>query len=458
MRQSERLGLWLPEGSDPLDISKLRENFETLDPLGGGLEAIREGTGPGSLFMVSKHYKGAVRNAVLCNGGTVDGGAYPELADVIGVKYGGTVSTDSMNAQYGITSPYPNAYNADMDLYVHFAAPNYYITLYRENEPPAVVHFASNMPTSAAGTPIKDCEVISFGHFVFIKYTYTQTSGSAVPTAYRYDLNANTWASVGQTGGDPNFDDFLFDAAVDAGEGVLVPAPVYGKSSQWALAHKATGLVREVKFSLSSGENAAKAGMRPVRNLDDPEHIYILLSNADAASIVLYRLSPNALSYGGSGVLDVTVELVKTLPKTYSGSTFVVSGGVICGGFLFAVNGLNLLRCSLDSASPSWTSAYKASSSSSLGPYPRFAKKITAGVGLLCFSAGSTAFLVDGGAVSAYSFYTMNGLGTPFLPAPGTVLTTSGVRGNFKMAGVKLPTITMSEALVYMRTGAAGTE
>ncbi len=51
MRYTEKLRLNLPEDTDPLEIGKISENFEKLDTLGGGLEGIQEGTGPGSLFL-----------------------------------------------------------------------------------------------------------------------------------------------------------------------------------------------------------------------------------------------------------------------------------------------------------------------------------------------------------------------------------------------------------------------
>ena len=76
MKKSEKLNLWLPEGTDPLDVTKLSENFETLDGASGGedkrrMVAIKVSTE----FVVPSNARGN-KFMVLVQGGGGNGGAY----------------------------------------------------------------------------------------------------------------------------------------------------------------------------------------------------------------------------------------------------------------------------------------------------------------------------------------------------------------------------------------------
>lgn len=79
MQYSENLHLNLPEDTDPLEISKLSENFETLDG------AVHEASGGvfkvGDLLPTYRADLGA--DWLLCNGDVLDKGAYPELEAVM---------------------------------------------------------------------------------------------------------------------------------------------------------------------------------------------------------------------------------------------------------------------------------------------------------------------------------------------------------------------------------------
>ena len=192
MKKSEKLGLWLPEGSDPLEVSKLSENFETLDPLGSGVEILKEGSGVGGLFMVSKYYDQPIKNAVLCNGGNVSASTYPELTEVLGLHYGGNISSASLNAEYGITSSigYPTAYNADRDIYIAISSTS--LVLYQKNKAPKYTPSVTSIKSDAKGF----AWILSFGNYVYASIKY---GSSNQVIAAHYDIVTDKWVCDNNT-------------------------------------------------------------------------------------------------------------------------------------------------------------------------------------------------------------------------------------------------------------------
>lgn len=442
MKQSERLGLWLPEGSDPLEVSKLSENFEKLDPLGGGLEAIKEGTGPGSLFMVSKCYKEPIENALLCNGGTVSAEAYPELYDVLGTTHGGTLTSDLLNSEYGITSTlgYPQAYNADLDMFVYCEAGA--LTLYQKGQAPKNVPFSSSMATDN----FLLSSLSSFGYYVLVGYKSSGTN-----TVWKYDLTAESWETVSAS--DP-----LFGFAIG----------LYGTGSSsmsvdlgdFIFAGFYSGDKLAIDKSTASAHTINYAGVGHLGaciNLDDPDNVYVLHSfhsntSSSDSKCELYRFPKSSLATDSNQAIQL--ELVKTLPTGYTNQYgnpndfYVDSVCVISNGFCYARQGGILCCYDMASSAARWML---------LGPtnvtgYLVLAKKITDATTILGYTGKSLYYTVTGATASTTSISSIVANPVSFQATYGPVCTASGARGNWRVSAFKLPTITMPEALIYMRT------
>ncbi|MBD5356506.1 MAG: hypothetical protein HDR88_06070 [Bacteroides sp.] len=78
MRQSEKLKLWLPEGTDPLEVSKLSKNFEKLD---GAVADVASPFKVGDILSTLRTDLGD--DWLLCNGEPLDTSEYPELAGML---------------------------------------------------------------------------------------------------------------------------------------------------------------------------------------------------------------------------------------------------------------------------------------------------------------------------------------------------------------------------------------
>ena len=78
MKQSEKLKLWLPEGTDQLEVSKLSENFEKLD---GAVADVASPFKVGDILSTLRTDLGD--DWLLCNGETMNASEYPELANVL---------------------------------------------------------------------------------------------------------------------------------------------------------------------------------------------------------------------------------------------------------------------------------------------------------------------------------------------------------------------------------------
>lgn len=78
MKYSENLNLNLPEGADPVDISKLSENFERLDV------AVTDAASPFEIGDVLPTLRRDLGEGwILCNGEPLDAAQYPELAEMV---------------------------------------------------------------------------------------------------------------------------------------------------------------------------------------------------------------------------------------------------------------------------------------------------------------------------------------------------------------------------------------
>lgn len=81
MDKSTNLQLWLPEDSDPLEVSKLSENFEALDgALGSGTEAILKSMEIGDITYSTRNLEEESGGKLIaCDGRTIDITAYPDV-------------------------------------------------------------------------------------------------------------------------------------------------------------------------------------------------------------------------------------------------------------------------------------------------------------------------------------------------------------------------------------------
>ncbi|MDE7003775.1 MAG: hypothetical protein K2P08_05020 [Oscillospiraceae bacterium] len=194
MRYTEKLKLKLPEPSDPAKIEDISENFEKLDDLGAGVEAVKNGTGPGSLFLVSRHYKEPIKDALVCNGGAVDGDTHQELRDVLQLKYGGSIKYDLRNSLYQITGtyPYPVAYHKKRDMYVGVDPDNKFLVFYRRGQSPQRVFDTTVQEAGAIGAITT---VFCFDNVIY-------GLGSSIKSAWRfaYDLSAGAFKKANESG------------------------------------------------------------------------------------------------------------------------------------------------------------------------------------------------------------------------------------------------------------------
>ena len=71
------------------EIEELQSKTSEIDTIKGGI--LGNASGVGAMFPVAKEYKKEIKNALPCLGGSYSSATYPELFDVIGVAYGGTI-------------------------------------------------------------------------------------------------------------------------------------------------------------------------------------------------------------------------------------------------------------------------------------------------------------------------------------------------------------------------------
>lgn len=89
MEKSEKLGLWLPEDTDPLEISKLSENFEKLDDFakdaggGGDVSALVKSMKVGDITYSTRNLEEESGGVLIaCDQRVVDRNAYPNISSL----------------------------------------------------------------------------------------------------------------------------------------------------------------------------------------------------------------------------------------------------------------------------------------------------------------------------------------------------------------------------------------
>lgn len=113
MDKSKNLQLWLPEDSDPLEVSKLSENFETLDgALGSGAEALVKSMKIGDITYSTRNLEEESGGKLIaCDQRTIDTSEYPGIPKhilywpypvAIGTKLENTVNMTFGEVLFGV--------------------------------------------------------------------------------------------------------------------------------------------------------------------------------------------------------------------------------------------------------------------------------------------------------------------------------------------------------------------
>ncbi len=450
MRYTQKLKLKLPEPTDPAKIEDISENFEKLDDLGAGVEAVKNGTGPGSLFLVSRHYQEPVKDALVCNGGYASVAQYPELYEVLGSKYGTQLSISNVSSQYGASAAngYPSAYNAKHDCFIGLKFENKMVNMiiYRRGSQPQIVGI-----TGAEADGVN--YVFTAGDFAFGRATGT------VATKFLYNLATNTRITTKTTELNKllTLDTF----------GKVAPKLAFtknyivyvGSSGTSSVARKISA-VRISDFSLVL--NDVPLGNVPsthyhyaITNYDDinSDNFYIYAYHSDDVQVWRVTITPGAS----------TIEMTQLGATTITGN--MSNGGAIVGGrFVLAYdvsNGLRFYAAALSGSTASTaketqlsitdynaTQKYKGTGLSAI----RNAMKIGDGW-VLVLNGHKDAIFFENNIPTRVASLTSGYVEMvgPSVPSD-KVCTLSAAYSSPNISKFKLPSISVSESLVYMRT------
>lgn len=456
MRYTPKLELKLPESSDPSKISDISENFEKLDDLGAGVEAVKNGTGPGSLFLVSKYYKEPVKDALLCNGGYASVAQYPELYEVLGSSYGSQWGVTNVSSQYGVSAAngYPIAYNAKHDCFCRTTQTGSAVNLviYRRGASPLTVGVAGSSETATG-------YVFTAGDFVF---GWVASSGSK--SRFLFDLTTNTRITTKDTVLNKLLDtDYAKDGARLAFTKNYILSVAYFSSGTYG-GFRVVAAVRLSDFTLDS-EYIKITGVT-----DSTSTVPYSIINYDTAAtnddFYFYTYQSSAIKiYRGtmeSGAAEIAVVLVGTV----SGSEGPRGCSIIGGYFVQAYSTSSYVNFYSAQLSGSTTTTAKKTQLSitdyTQGTYrtngmSEIRSAINVGGGWILFLSGhrDAIYFANNIATRVPSLTGGNvEMISPSVPS-GKVCTLSGVYDNPKVSTFKLPSISLSESLVYMRTKGA---
>lgn len=467
MRYTPKLELKLPEPSDPARISDISENFEKLDDLGAGVEAVKNGTGPGSLILVSKYYKEPVKDALLCNGGYASVAQYPELYEVLGSKYGMQLGHTKVPSVYGITSAngHPVVYNEKHDAFALISADNsanVYLVVYRKNMAPfkALIRkmdaitpseFYYNLYTAgdciwgnATSKPSITSPEGTTGPFLFKLRDLSVTASSNLANALTENLktnylNHNRGCSAGVT------KDYVCRVASRTLMYVI-------KNSDMANSTTSTSATTVTLSGISSSVSQAYI----VHNFDDADsnRVYIVGVPSSSSSTAMWIYTADIPDDPPSAItctLKYTISF-SGVNTAYLGNGFILNGYYICSVY---GSGWKLHYSKL---AANGTSSLSASSvvikSDAFDGEPAAVWRLPGGIFAVLLRGSTNAAIFDNGAVSlasgvlpgAVSARTPNG----FLS--DKTCTGAGPVESVSVSTFKLPSISLSESLVYMRT------
>ena len=450
MRYTEKLKLKLPEPSDPAKIEDISENFEKLDDLGAGVEAVKNGTGPGSLFLVSKHYKEPIKDALVCNGGYASVAQYPELYEVLGSKYGTQLSISNVSSQYGASAAngYPSAYNAKHDCFLDLEYKNqiYSLVIYRRGAQPQKVSL-----TASDGSAATSVYIFTAGDFVFGQ-THATDAGNK---KFLYNLATNAQIT---TKADELNKLFLHDKYSS-----VAPALAFTKNyivNVGVSSYKKVRAVRISDFSLVLND-------APLGNVPSTHYHYAITNyddiNSDNFYIYAYHSSDVQVWRGTITPGASTIEMTQIGATTITGG--MSGGGAIVGGrFVLVYNTSSGLKFYAAALSGSTASTAKETQLS-ITDYNATQKYKTGGLSAIrnAIKIGDGWVLVLNGHKDAIFFE--NNIPTrvtsltsgyvemvgPSVPS-NKVCTLSAAYSSPNISTFKLPSISVSESLVYMRT------
>lgn len=448
MRYTQKLKLKLPEPTDPAKIEDISENFEKLDDLGAGVETVKNGTGPGSLFLVSRHYQEPIKDALVCNGGYASAAQYPELYEVLGIKYGTQLSISNVSSQYGASAAngYPSAYNAKHDCFIGLKFENKMVNMiiYRRGSQPQIVGITG---AEADGTNY----VFTAGDFAFGRAIGT------VATKFLYNLATNTRITTRTTELNKIFWQDDFDKVAP----YLAFTKNYIVNIGYTNSRKVTA-VRISDFSLAldsvAPDNISAVGTNryfSVVNYDDTGSDNFYMYDYASSAIRVWRVT---MDIGAS-----TVELTQIGAATIANGSNL-GGAIINGRFVLVYDTPSYLKFYAAALSGSTASTAKETQLS-ITDYSTTQKYKTGGLSAIrnAIKIGDGWVLVLNGHKDAIFFE--NNIPTrvasltsgyvemvgPSVPS-NKVCTLSAAYSSPNISTFKLPSISVSESLVYMRT------
>lgn len=450
MRYTEKLKLKLPEPSDPAKIEDISENFEKLDDLGAGVEAVKNGTGPGSLFLVSRHYKEPIKDALVCNGGYASVAQYPELYEVLGLKYGVQISVSNVSSQYGASAAngYPSAYNAKHDCFLNLEYKNqiYSLVIYRRGTQPQKLSL-----TASDGSVVTGIFMFTAGDFVFGQ-THATDAGNK---KFLYNLATNAQITTKATELNKIFLQGKYSS--------VAPALAFTKNyivNVGIPSYKKASAVRISDFSLvlddvPIGNVPSNYYHYAVSNYDDTnsDNFYIYAYSSSTVQVWRGTITP------GASAIEMTQLGATTITSGTNGGGAIVDGRFVLvdntsSGLKFyaaALNGSTVTTAKetqLSITNYSTTQKYKTNGLSAI----RNAIKIGDGWVLVLNGNKDAIFFENNIPVRVASltsgYVEMVG---PSVPS-NKVCTLSAAYSSPNISTFKLPSISLSESLVYMRT------
>lgn len=425
--------------------SQITANKEQLDDiqttLDGSLPLITDGMGAGSLFMVSKYYKETITDALLCNGGQVSGDAYPELASILGLSYGGSVGSDSVNTQYGITTTYgyPQAYNPDKDFFVTASVKQNRLVIYRKNQTPQVISIPS---TAYKYTPYSDDNLMCYpiGNIILVVYFYnynTSSSPQLMESYFTYDITTGTF--VGSTS-NPVRATITNSKPIDMGDYIVAAC---GNFNAYAYKNYKNDPLNGITF-MYSGHGVNSTYSYSMCDSYDPDYMY-MISPCDSSKYRAFRFSREDLS---------SVSSKGYIPLTQIGSDFTSSSGTFASYPILYFDGYFYIFGQGGWSKPlnGTVATRKISDSSFMNARIYQIFQLSEDTALAVFNSTITKGLIlkKGEMIQInLGFSSQN----PYATLHESMLVTStGARNNMRVTAFQLPTITQSEALVYIRT------
>ena len=405
--------------------------------------------------MVSKYYDQPIKNAVLCNGGTLDSATYPELSKLLGFHYGGSIAYDSVLSEYGISSSdVILAYSEKHDTFLGkpaMVSPD--IKLFRRGSSPVSVTLTAGSAYTAL--PVDD-------YFILVNMPYNSSSGKFTYLSNLYVhiptnvVNKKTTGSF-SSGGAVSYGAFTDNEFI------------YCANECLRISTLSTS--RPITVTRASEATGRKTAIIPdFDNLNSEWLYYACFSDSTGKNIAVYRFPKSILRSASSSATSVVIaasesELVFSCSLTNSANPI---RGAIYKDILVISSDLDFITAKRINAN-----TFSARFSTALGADNRGIVHLTPlnlGTGMLFVKQyisdsnnppslysnvkpGYIAVESDGTtriiSSSVTAWGCQCGFGTPF------ICLTNGAKENVHVSAQKLPNISLSESLVYMRTKGA---